>query len=131
MVRIWWHVVAAVVTRLRLDLLVNPTIPPARASGGELLPFLQAVPEHVLVVLDEVYLGSMWRMRITLTVPRCWLRSLMIVTELFRAGSVWRLSGLVMPSAFADLVESRSMWCPSTSTVWLAASWLLLKTMIM
>lgn len=47
----------AVTDATRLIFIVNPNNPTGtRTPGSELLPFLQAVPEHVWVVLDEAYL---------------------------------------------------------------------------
>lgn len=47
----------AVTDATRLIFIANPNNPTGtRTPGGELLPFLQAVPEHVWVVLDEAYL---------------------------------------------------------------------------
>ena len=48
---------AAVTDATRLIFIANPNNPTGtRTPGSELLPFLQAVPEHVWVVLDEAYL---------------------------------------------------------------------------
>ena len=48
---------AAVTDETRLIFIANPNNPTGtRTPGSELLPFLQAVPEHVWVVLDEAYL---------------------------------------------------------------------------
>ena len=47
----------AVTDATRLIFIANPNNPTGtRTPGSELLPFLQAVPEHVWVVLDEAYL---------------------------------------------------------------------------
>ena len=48
---------AAVTDATRLIFIANPNNPTGtRTPGSELLPFLQAVPEHVWVVLDDAYL---------------------------------------------------------------------------
>lgn len=48
---------AAITDKTRLIFIANPNNPTGtRTPGSELLPFLQAVPEHVWVVLDEAYL---------------------------------------------------------------------------
>lgn len=48
---------AAITDVTRLIFIANPNNPTGtRTPGSELLPFLQAVPEHVWVVLDEAYL---------------------------------------------------------------------------
>lgn len=48
---------SAVSDDTRLIFIANPNNPTGtRTPGSELLPFLQAVPEHVWVVLDEAYL---------------------------------------------------------------------------
>ena len=47
----------AVTDNTRLIFIANPNNPTGtRVGASELLPFLQAVPEHVWVVLDEAYL---------------------------------------------------------------------------
>ena len=51
------EMLAAVTDATRLIFIANPNNPTGtRTPGSELLPFLQAVPEHVWVVLDEAYL---------------------------------------------------------------------------
>ena len=52
-------ILAAITERTRLIFIANPNNPTGTwLSKDELEPFLKAVPEHVIVVMDEAYLNT-------------------------------------------------------------------------